>query len=1478
MENRHLPSKFSFSGSSMAQNQLIDSLTSHISLYHSHSSSSMANTSPNPRSAILRWFSSLSVHQRLSHLTFVDPKFVQILLQMLGYIRTKGPGSFIILPDLPSSDLPSLCFKKSRGLISRVAESNEPERFVFDSTRLFGSTEGESAQDCSCSVNSLDSVVMAYEFLTNVDRFVETMDALSNGAFLRGEESDLGPNWVELEWLKAKGYYSMEAFIANRLEVSLRLAWLNTNSGKRRGIKLKEKLNAAAAAANSYWRKKACVDWWQNLDAATHKRIWTCLLGKSAKSVIYEILREANQAQQGDMWLFNFASARKRRTDTSAVSFCDMILEPNSVSRKPVTLASNLSGLYVLQEFASLLILCQNGLVPVQSVFFSSLGTITTLVDCILRKLRGFLMVISIDSVKVELLDDNTHKCSPSSSSNQKLCSTSRKHKGKTRNLKKPSPEATSDKNVNLSTKSGKKDQAKLEFNKNREAIECKKVPTASTMISGPEASAATMEVVPGLVARKGRTKKKRKEKNKSKKCTSLENTGEVNKSVVNSSDIVEAPKCDSSCTSANQLPQENINAQIIGEHGSFSCERSRSGTCASVNGAANCEYSGEEELHDKAETHVISSNLSSADPAGGPSRENVNSQKSCCPGDRKEKLTMPNGRSRTLEEGESHRIHHQRREAGYGIASSSSEFVSYEWPAVAPMYFSHVNSHLPTATDRLHLDVGHNLHAYVRQPFVSTVQHARNPSIEGSHKQVLSRPMPMSLDWPPMVHSNCGLTTAFACNYDSGILVDIPEQKNKPELGNECENNWMLEEDFEVHTVSGVDYNQYFGGGVMYWNPSDHLGTGFSRPPSLCSDDSSWAWHEAEMKRSVDDMVAFSSSYSANGLDSPTAASFCSPFHPLGPASQPLGYVVPGNEISTKILQAPPTTSEGAGEEEVSGTLASLSGDVEGNSGDSLPYPILRPIIIPNMSKSDYKRSYDTKSPNVPPTRREHPRIKRPPSPVVLCVPRAPRPPPPSPVSNSRARRGFPTVRSGSSSPRHWGMRGWFHDGVNWEEPCGAEVVLPWRNKSLAVRPIIQPLPGALRQDHLIAMSQLGRDQEHPDVAFPLQPPELLNCPMQESLSLIHGLLNDEIDSFCKQVAAENMARKPYISWAIKRVTRSLQVLWPRSRTNIFGSSATGLSLPSSDVDLVVCLPPVRNLEPIKEAGILEGRNGIKETCLQHAARYLANQEWVKTDSLKTVENTAIPIIMLVVEVPCDLVCSIQSPKDGPDCITVDQDSNGNTEMVGFEDSAAANSLPTNTGNLANAKSVRLDISFKTPSHTGLQTTQLVKDLTEQFPAATPLALVLKQFLADRTLDQSYSGGLSSYCLVLLITRFLQHEHHLGRSINQNLGGLLMDFLYFFGNVFDPRQMRVSVQGSGIYRNRERGYSIDPIHIDDPLFPTNNVGRNCFRIHQCIKAFSEAYSVLENELTCITSSSDSCGKQQLHNLLPKIIPSIISS
>jgi hypothetical protein len=201
-----------------------------------------------------------------------------------------------------------------------------------------------------------------------------------------------------------------------------------------------------------------------------------------------------------------------------------------------------------------------------------------------------------------------------------------------------------------------------------------------------------------------------------------------------------------------------------------------------------------------------------------------------------------------------------------------------------------------------------------------------------------------------------------------------------------------------------------------------------------------------------------------------------------------------------------------------------------------------------------------------------------------------------------------------------------------------------------------------------------------------------------------------------------------------------------------------------------------------------LEGRNGIKETCLQHAARCLTNQDWVRSDSLKTVENTAIPVIMLVADVPCDTntfneySSVLDSSQEYSVNVLGEQGSPPRSDTSSSEGSTMLVSSKLNKDDCDIVQSIRLDISFKSPSHTGLQTTELVRELTQQFPAVVPLALILKKFLADRSLDHPYSGGLSSYCLVLLIVRFLQHEHHLGRPINQNLGSLLMDFLYFFG------------------------------------------------------------------------------------------------
>lgn len=1473
-------------------------------------------------------------------------------------LRSNGCGRFIILPDLPQNDgsaLPTLCYRKSEGLLSRFSDSNGAERTIRDSVELFSSAEGEKGGEGD-GFGRLDAVCSGEGLVEDMSKFVDVVDEITNGEFLRGgEEAEMAAEWVELGWLKAKGYYNLEEFVVNRMEVALRLAWLNSNSGKKKGAKLKERLNAAGVAANVFWRKKGCVDWWEKLDDSVRKKVYCTYLGKAARSLTSDMVKgkvgyldHKMSCRDQDKQLLRCGC------DSVSLGRRDIAASPRNSSKirlkaKPAEDSGDLSplyqifnSLYILQVISTLLCAAQFGGYKKEKLFFSSLDCVKCISDIVLRKMRDLLMVISLDCTKLELLgeesmDFRTKKL------NEKHAVNNRKKKGKNHNKKSNSvPRPSQDNSKPNMPAKGKGLCISNEDVQESDKLDCK-VPQKD-LVQGNHPSVHIMEPVKGVNNGKVRSASRKSRKERKKLKSSSSNGSEVGSSQsrcirvssppvssqdgifvpdrtsgsstfvdVSNNTVIQIDRADANANHSSSLGTDNIGQHVDSCYSiktdSHLCLRNNLSICAAKSGATRPITTADDSMNCNLDSVAITvetvvdcnDNMSSkAIDCGNYAAGYLGKQM---------KSGEPEGKSSQVQE-----------QGSPGLlrvgAINSPAYISYEWPNTAPIHPS-TNTLHPAATDRLHLDVGRNLQNHFHHSLVQTLQ-VRNSPIDSAYNAIMSRPLPTSLDWPPTVRGVNRLVPSSTCSYDSefisrrqsafrrGItahsvqsgaatsedektisseLMELPDVLNPPELTDEHDKNWMSEEELENHAVGGMDYNQYFGGGVMYWNPSDHPGTSFSRPPSLCSDDSSWAWIEADMNRDVDDMVAFSSSYSTNGLTSPSAGSFCSPFDPLGPG--PLNYVMPGSEISSKVLHSSSTMTDIGAEESVSGSISNISGDGDVTTVDSLPYPILRPIIIPNMSRersrSEFKRSYDHKSPCVPPNRRDQPRIKRPPSPVVLCVPRAPHPPPPSPVGDSRKHRGFHTVRSGSSSPRHWGVKGWFHDGVNFEETCmpmeGSEVIWPsWRNKSLSARQMMQPLAGTLLQDRLIAISQLARDQEHPDVTFPLQPPESQNnSALKASLSLIHDVLHDEINSFCKQVAAENFVRKPYINWAVKRVARSLQVLWPRSRTNIYGSNATGLSLPSSDVDLVVSLPPVRNLEPIKEAGILEGRNGIKETCLQHAARYLANQEWVKSDSLKIVENTAIPIIMLVVEVPCDLISTpsnVQTAKEEAEKVASDKGKAFQSDAASTESTAS----PTKWSKIGydsndEFKSVRLDISFKSATHTGLQTTGLVKDLTERFPAVTPLSWVLKQFLADRSLDQSYSGGLSSYCLILLITRFLQHEHHHGRAINQNYGSLLMDFLYFFGNVFDPRQMRISVQGSGIYLNRERGCNIDPLCIDDPLFLTNNVGRNCFRIHQCIKAFADAYAMLENELTCL--ENDGTDAKPTSKLLPKLIPSI---
>jgi hypothetical protein len=362
------------------------------------------------------------------------------------------------------------------------------------------------------------------------------------------------------------------------------------------------------------------------------------------------------------------------------------------------------------------------------------------------------------------------------------------------------------------------------------------------------------------------------------------------------------------------------------------------------------------------------------------------------------------------------------------------------------------------------------------------------------------------------------------------------------------------------------------------------------------------------------------------------------------------------------------------------------------------------------------------------------------------------------------------------------------------------------------------------------------------------------------------HSRLSKDIIKFLKANTMQLQQADSRRATAIHRLSRLVTALWPRAQVKLYGSYVTGLSLPSSDIDFVICLPAVHKNAPAITPGVLEGRNAINESSQKMLARKLKGESWIDTRSIKIIERTVVPVIKV-------------ATKD------------------------------------TRARTMQLDISFDGPVHHGLEAIDMVNDIVQQLPMVRPIVLVLKQFLLDRGLSTAYTGGLSSYCLFLMVTRYLQEQP----SSWGDCGSLLMGFLDFYGNSFDPRATGISVSRRLYFARRappmthavyqppiipppvpppqplpvgrpdhlrrhsftEKGnmdpnwnrpprylppsaprfpaptfpenpevasrksYTFDPLWVEDPLSAGNNVGRNAFRIFQVQRAFSDAHRAL---------------------------------
>lgn len=155
----------------------------------------------------------------------------------------------------------------------------------------------------------------------------------------------------------------------------------------------------------------------------------------------------------------------------------------------------------------------------------------------------------------------------------------------------------------------------------------------------------------------------------------------------------------------------------------------------------------------------------------------------------------------------------------------------------------------------------------------------------------------------------------------------------------------------------------------------------------------------------------------------------------------------------------------------------------------------------------------------------------------------------------------------------------------------------------------------------------------------------------------------------------------------------------------------------------------------------------------------------------------------------------------------------------------------------LASTIGVAVDMTISaSPQHTGLMARDLVLSYLQALPQLAPLVVVLKSFLRDLNLNDVYTGGLSSYCLVVLLFSFMRECEQYGYS-TKDCGHLLIGFFNHF-----------------LWR-----FESNLTHVDDPLAPSyyqedgthvlgENIMHSCYQIGRVCHCFKRALHLLTPE------------------------------
>ena len=305
-----------------------------------------------------------------------------------------------------------------------------------------------------------------------------------------------------------------------------------------------------------------------------------------------------------------------------------------------------------------------------------------------------------------------------------------------------------------------------------------------------------------------------------------------------------------------------------------------------------------------------------------------------------------------------------------------------------------------------------------------------------------------------------------------------------------------------------------------------------------------------------------------------------------------------------------------------------------------------------------------------------------------------------------------------------------------------------------------------------------------------------------KEKNNYVINCLSKDLIDFEKFVSVHIKEDTNIYQELLKNIEKAVNESIPDYQVHLYGSHATNLCLPWSDLD-VVLLP--------KKTNITKKENN--HALLYKLYENLKSQKWVK--EINYISNASIPIIKIY---------SIE----------------------------VYNNIP-------------IDISIQEENHFGLKCVELVKLYMNQYESLKPLVLSIKNILKRANLNDPYKGGISSYGLILMIIFFLKQQSFSGIDIslgenNSNLGFLFFNFLQFYSFEFEFGKNIIYIKDTMNdlddlkYQNISLG---SRLIIIDPLNPNNNVAKSCYQSMGIKMAFIISLKSLYEDCECGCHYSD---------------------